>query len=321
MKSTNLANILKLITTAISAPSADEKIVPSFQPVINAIADSKTVALGDQTHGTRDFYLMKQCMIKNLIEKKGFTLLCIERGDKEVGIINEFIHGEGDESQLKDKMRAALGWMWFTDEVLNLLVWIKEFNKTAKHKISFHGFDIPDTDKGDQEKISNRHKIMAENLRAIRLANPNEKMIIWAHNYHISKDCDMGELVAKLPQFSDYCAIGFASFSGTFTGFLNDGKFTLARNNKLLAASENSLEYDLHNLASGSQQLFVDFRKLQYDYQYNLRNTTANVAFQFFRPYKKSDFDGMIYFENTEATKEVSQDALSLISSKLSSNK
>ena len=247
MRSTNTSHILKSITTAIEISAEDEKIALSLQPIIDLIGDSKTVALGEQTHGTCEFYLMKQSIIKHLIEKKGFTLLCIERGNKEIDYVNQFLQGKSDESQFKNKMEASLGWMWFTDEVLNLLIWIKEYNRTAKHKISFHGFDIPDNEKGDQEKINARHKVMAENLRSIRIENPDEKMIIWAHNYHISKDCDMGELIAKQPIFSDYCAIGFAAFSGTFTGFLNDnGKFTLNRNNKLLDPTEDSLESDLH---------------------------------------------------------------------------
>ncbi len=111
-------------------------------PVGKMVGDARLVALGEATHGTREFFQLKHRMLEYLVTKKGFTVFGIEASFPDSQAVNEYVlHGTGDASAAL----AGLGfWTWNTDEVLDMIVWMRAWNADPAHaaKVKFYGFDM-----------------------------------------------------------------------------------------------------------------------------------------------------------------------------------
>ena len=111
-----------------------------MQPLDKVVGDARIVALGEATHGTREFFQLKHRMIEYLATQKGFTIFSIEANMPEAYRLNKFVlNGEGDPKQL---LKGMYFWTWDTEEVLKMILWMREFNKSGKGHIEFTGFDM-----------------------------------------------------------------------------------------------------------------------------------------------------------------------------------
>ncbi len=179
------------------------------------------VGLGEGSHGTKEFYNQKARVIRYLIEHCGFRTISFEVPEAKMMQINQFVQtGEGD---LKEVM-TDMG-LYGSDEIYQLFLNLAEYNKKASNKnlVKLNGFDKPDY----WSDPFTRDGFMAENVAKF-LPNSNNKIILWAHNVHISKDTltqywPMGGHLKK--QFSDrYFAIAVDTYKGS-VNVLNQGKF------------------------------------------------------------------------------------------------
>lgn len=104
------------------------------------IGDAKIVSLGEGTHGTSEFFKMKHHIVKFLAEEMGFTVFAIEANMPEARRVNDYIlYGKGD---VKEALAGLYFWTWNTQEVLDMLKWMREFNASGKGHIEFYGFDM-----------------------------------------------------------------------------------------------------------------------------------------------------------------------------------
>jgi erythromycin esterase len=104
--------------------------------------NARVVALGEATHGTREFFQLKHRILEYLVAKKGFTIFGIEASFPDALAVNDYVlHGTGDPG-------AALAglqfWTWNTDEVLDMIKWMRAWNADPAHtaKVQFLGFDM-----------------------------------------------------------------------------------------------------------------------------------------------------------------------------------
>ncbi|HYG64532.1 MAG TPA: erythromycin esterase family protein, partial [Thermoanaerobaculia bacterium] len=108
-------NALPLATAAAGNGFAD------LQPLRQAFGDARIVSLGEATHGTREFFLMKHRLLEFLVEEMGFTHFSIEANMPETYKMNEYVlEGQGDPEELLEGM---LFWTWNTQEVLDMIHW------------------------------------------------------------------------------------------------------------------------------------------------------------------------------------------------------
>jgi len=90
------------------------------------LSKKRIVAMGEATHGTREFFLMKHRMLEFLVREMGFGALGMEADPAASKVVNEYVKdGTGDPV----KALKGLGfWTWETDEVLDMIRWMRTYN-------------------------------------------------------------------------------------------------------------------------------------------------------------------------------------------------
>ena len=105
-----------------------------------AIGSARIVSLGEATHGTREIFQMKHRLTEFLATELGFTIFSIEANMPEAYRVNDYVlHGKGDPKALLNGMYF---WTWNTEEVLEMIEWMRQFNASGKGRIQFTGFDM-----------------------------------------------------------------------------------------------------------------------------------------------------------------------------------
>jgi erythromycin esterase len=120
---------------AVEAGQGMEDLAP-LKPVLK---DTRVVALGEATHGTREFFQLKHRLLEFLVKELGFTVFALEENFAEGLAFNDYVlHGQGDPARLLS------GSAWDTEEVLALLHWMRRYNEDPAHtrKLKFYGVDL-----------------------------------------------------------------------------------------------------------------------------------------------------------------------------------
>jgi erythromycin esterase len=113
-----------------------------MQPLKQLVGDARVVALGEATHGSREFFQLKHRMLEFLVEELGFSVFAIEANWPECLAINDYVlGGEGDP---KEALAGIYFWTWNTEEVLAQMEWMRRYNADPGHepKLKFYGFDM-----------------------------------------------------------------------------------------------------------------------------------------------------------------------------------
>lgn len=115
-----------------------------MQPLKQVVGDARIVSLGEATHGAREFFQMKHRMLEFLATEMGFNIFAIEANMPEAYRLNDYVlNGIGDPKQL---LRGMYFWTWNTEEVLDMILWMRQFNASGKGRLQFTGFDMQTPD-------------------------------------------------------------------------------------------------------------------------------------------------------------------------------
>jgi len=108
------------------------------------VGDARIVALGECTHGTREVFQMKHRLLEYLATQCRFTVFSIEASMPEAYRLNDYVlEGKGDPAKL---IAGMYFWTWNTEEVLAMVQWMREFNRSGKGRLEFTGFDMQTPD-------------------------------------------------------------------------------------------------------------------------------------------------------------------------------
>ena len=109
-------------------------------PVSNIVGNAHIVGLGEGTHGTGEFFQMKHRLLEYLAQKQGFTIFAMEANMPESDAVNQYVlTGQGDPEKL---LQGLYFWTWNTQEVLDMIQWIRQYNASGNGPIVFAGFDM-----------------------------------------------------------------------------------------------------------------------------------------------------------------------------------
>ena len=195
-----------------------------LEPIKALIGSARIVGMGEATHGSKEFTLVRHRILKYLVEEMDFKGLVLETPEQQAKAINEYIKtGNGNAK----KLLSNLGyWVHNTQEMLDVIVWMKEYNhQHPSSKISFYGCDIPADDKRRNQEFGARDKAMADNcLKVLKEIGAGSKLVLWSHNFHIYHSGDLNTQGSYLKKklANNYFAFVSLCNKGAFNAFLWD---------------------------------------------------------------------------------------------------
>ncbi len=130
------------------------------------VGDARVVGLGEATHGTREFFQLKHRVFQYLVEREGFRTFAIEAKFEPSIEIDRYIGGgEGDVEALVN----GLGfWTWDTEEVIELVRWMRAYNARGGDQLNFYGFDVQDGSGALKRAIAFAAEHAGEDTRTLR---------------------------------------------------------------------------------------------------------------------------------------------------------
>src|SRR4029079_13932843 len=105
---------------------------------------ARIVLLGEATHGTSEFYRMRERITRELIMEKGFRFVAVEADWPDAARIDHYVrHFRYPPSEWTAFARFPT-WMWRNNEVRDFVDWLREHNGTVakSERVAFHGLDL-----------------------------------------------------------------------------------------------------------------------------------------------------------------------------------
>lgn len=105
-------------------------------------SNRKIIGVGESTHGTSEFTIMRHRLFKNLVKNHGYNTFFLEADVGACQRINRYIHGEPD--SILPAITEIKLWPWLTNEMADFVEWMREYNSTEQNKIKidFIGCDM-----------------------------------------------------------------------------------------------------------------------------------------------------------------------------------
>ena len=136
------ADLVQVITGTCEA--FDDVETADLAPLMTRIGDAKIVLLGEASHGTSEFYRMRDRITKELVQKKGFDFIAIEGDWPDAARIDHYVrHFDYPASEWTAFARFPT-WMWRNEDVRAFVDWLHEHNaRTApENRTAFYGLDL-----------------------------------------------------------------------------------------------------------------------------------------------------------------------------------
>lgn len=134
---------MSISSSALAQAASYEQLAPYVSEVQSMVLPSSgIVALGEATHGNREFTELKQQVFKMLVEQHGARVFVLEGDFGGCQRVNAYLQtGEGTPETAAAEIGFAI---YKTEEMVALLQWMREYNadKDADDQIRFYGFDM-----------------------------------------------------------------------------------------------------------------------------------------------------------------------------------
>ncbi|PWK50796.1 erythromycin esterase family protein [Pleionea mediterranea] len=132
-------DVQKLNKWALPVSLSDEKLT-QYHPMSAIIGDAKIIGLGENSHGSATIYQYKLQLVKYLVKHKNVRVFALEMPLVEADDINDYVLSRSNSSV--DVVSKLSYPSWQTEEMLSIIDWIKQYNKTAQQFVEFRGFDM-----------------------------------------------------------------------------------------------------------------------------------------------------------------------------------
>jgi protein-L-isoaspartate(D-aspartate) O-methyltransferase len=136
------AELVRLMASSCEPFTSIDSI--DLQPLLQRIGDARVVLLGEATHGTSEFYRLRERISRELIERRGFSFVAIEGDWPDAARVDHYVrHMEYRPSEWTAFARFPV-WMWRNQEVRTFVDWLRALNagREAARRVAFHGLDL-----------------------------------------------------------------------------------------------------------------------------------------------------------------------------------
>jgi erythromycin esterase len=110
-------------------------------PFITMAGSARVIGLGEGTHGSHEFFALKDRLLRHLVEDGGVTGFAIEASMPDAFAIDHYVRtGVGDPAVLLSRLYF---WQWNTQEVADVIAWLRQWNQQhPERQVGFYGFDM-----------------------------------------------------------------------------------------------------------------------------------------------------------------------------------
>ena len=120
----------------------------SLDPLLDRIGDARYVLLGEASHGTADYYQVRDVLTRRLIEEKGFSFVAVE-GDWPdcLAVHCSVVAAPGapeEPGEVLAGFRRWPTWMWGNTDVAAFTRWLRRYNEQlpSERGVGFFGLDV-----------------------------------------------------------------------------------------------------------------------------------------------------------------------------------
>lgn len=114
----------------------------AFGEYFDRFGDARVVCLGEASHGTSEFYRARAAITRRLIESHGFTMVAAEADWPDAAVIDRIVRNQPRQAHTETPFQRFPTWMWRNAEFAAFVAWLREHNRAARTKVSFHGLDL-----------------------------------------------------------------------------------------------------------------------------------------------------------------------------------
>lgn len=118
-----------------------------YDPLLAAIGDARFVMLGEESHGTHEFYAERARISRRLIEERGFAAVVVEGEWPASRRVSEYVRGQGGDATPEAALSGFTEfphWMWRNTVVRDLVRDLRALNagRPAAARVGFYGMDV-----------------------------------------------------------------------------------------------------------------------------------------------------------------------------------
>jgi erythromycin esterase len=216
-----------------------------LQPLRTLLKDVKVVGLGENTHGTREFFQLKHRLLEFLVTEMNFTALVLEASFAACQPINDFVlFGKGDRKTILTRQGYVA---WDTEEFSELLDWLRAYNQRVPNekKVRFYGVDLGRNEIGRQAVLDYLRQVAPDRFVATQalfelLAREEAKCVLQVDE---ATERTLGQLLPQLQGLIDHLIMNKDQLIGrsSFAEFEQSLQYTQVMKQWLIANSAELL--------------------------------------------------------------------------------
>ncbi|WP_212826835.1 erythromycin esterase family protein [Polymorphospora rubra] len=119
-----------------------------FDPLLDRIGDARIVQLGEASHGTYDYYRLREQLTRRLVAEHGFSFVAVEGDWPDCDRVHRSVTGapgaDPDPQTALERFERWPTWMWANAEVARFCRWLRAWNleRSPEQRVGFHGLDV-----------------------------------------------------------------------------------------------------------------------------------------------------------------------------------
>ncbi len=113
-----------------------------LEPLLRRIGDAHLVLIGEASHGSAEFYRMRQRITQALIEHRGFSVLAVEGDWPDCASVDAQLRF--DAPPAADAFTRFPQWLWRNAEFDRFVGWLRRCNAAREpvQRVAFYGLDL-----------------------------------------------------------------------------------------------------------------------------------------------------------------------------------
>ncbi len=114
-------------------------------PMLDRIGDARVVLLGEASHGTSEFYAMRARITRELITRRGFTIVAVEADWPDAAQVDRYVRHRPPVASEPSAFSRFPTWMWRNGEVHDFVEWLRGWNAEVPdpgRRTGFYGLDL-----------------------------------------------------------------------------------------------------------------------------------------------------------------------------------